>query len=79
MPAMMLRPAAHTAGGSRCRRSGSVAAMAGTITCNRSSGSVPAGSAACAARPAATAAGVARQGASRQGSRVSPTEGAPAG
>ena len=62
MPAMMLRPAAHTAGGSRCKRSGSVAAMAGTITLNRSSGSVPAGSAACAARPAATAAAVARHG-----------------
>ena len=32
IPAMMLRPAATTAGGSRCSRSGSVAAMAGTIT-----------------------------------------------
>ena len=59
---MMLRPAATTAAGSSCRRSGSVAAMAGTMTWNRSSGNVPAGSAACAARPAASAAGVARHG-----------------
>ena len=62
MPAMRLRPAASTAAGSSCSRSGSVAAIAGTMTWSRSSGSVPAGSAACAARPAASAAGVACQG-----------------
>jgi len=59
MPAMMFRPAAMTAGESRCSRSGSVAAMAGTITRSRSSGKVPSGSAACAPLPAATAAWVA--------------------
>jgi hypothetical protein len=62
MPAMMLRPAATTAGGSRCKRSRSVAAMAGTITRSRSSGSVPSGSAACAPLPAATASAVACHG-----------------
>ena len=62
MPAMMLRPAASTAAGSSWSRSGSVAAIAGTITWSRSSGSVPAGSAACAARPAASAAGRACHG-----------------
>ena len=40
-----------TADRSRCRRSGSVAARAGTMTWSRSSGSVPAGSAAWAAAP----------------------------
>ncbi len=62
MPAMMFRPAARTADGSSCSRSGSVVAIAGTITWSRSSGSVPGGSAACAARPAASAAGVACHG-----------------
>ena len=62
MPAMMLRPAASTAGWSSWSRRGSVAAMAGTITWSRSSGSVPDGSAACAARPTTTAADVARHG-----------------
>ena len=59
---MMVRPAATTAGGSRCSRSGSVAAIAGTITRSRSSGSVPSGSAAWAAVPAATASWVASHG-----------------
>ena len=54
---MMLSPAAATAAGPSCSRSGSAAAIAGTITCRRSSGSVPGGSAACAARPAASASG----------------------
>ena len=54
---MMTRPAAATAGGSNWSRSGSAAASAGTITWRRSRGKVPAGSAACAAVPAATAAG----------------------
>ena len=62
MPAMMFRPAAITAERSSWSRSGSVAAMAGTMTWSRSSGRVPAGSAACAARPAASAAGRDRQG-----------------
>lgn len=53
MPAMMLRPAAITAGGVSCSRKGSAAASAGTITCSRSSGSAPAGSAAWAAVAAA--------------------------
>jgi hypothetical protein len=62
IPAMMLRPAATTADGSRWSRSGSVAAIAGTITRSRSSGRVPSGRAACAPLPAATASGVARHG-----------------
>ena len=62
MPAMMFRPAAITADRSSWSRSGSVAAMAGTMTWSRSRGSVPAGSAACAARPAASATGRARHG-----------------
>ena len=62
MPAMMFRPAATTADGSSWSRSGSVAAIAGTITWSRSSGSAPAGRAACAARPAASAAGRACHG-----------------
>ena len=61
MPAIMFRPAAITAGGSSWSRSGSVAAIAGTITCSRSSSSAPGGSAACAAWPAATASGCGRQ------------------
>ena len=68
MPAMMFCPAAITAGRSSWSRRGSVAAMAGTMTWSRSRGSVPAGRAACAARPAARAAGRARQG-SRPDSR----------
>ena len=43
MPPMMACPAAITAGGSRCSRSGSAAASAGTMTWSRSSGSVPGG------------------------------------
>ena len=70
----MLRPAAHTACGSRCSRSGSVAAMAGTITWSRSSGNVPGGSAACAPRPTSSAAGVACHGA-EGAARRSPGEG----
>jgi hypothetical protein len=62
IPAMMLRPAATTAGASRCSRSGSVAAIAGTMTRSRSSGRVPSGRAACAPLPAATASAVACQG-----------------
>ena len=56
IPAISARPAAITAGRSRCRRSGSVAARAGTMTWSRSSGRVAAGSAAWAAAPAASAA-----------------------
>ena len=62
MPPMMACPAAITAGGSRCSRSGSAAASAGTMTWSRSSGSVPGGRAAWAALPAWTASGVARHG-----------------
>ena len=43
MPAMMFRPAASTADWSSWSRSGSVAAIAGTITWSRSSGSDPGG------------------------------------
>ena len=42
---MMLSPATATAAGLSCSRSGSAAAIAGTITCRRSSGSAPGGSA----------------------------------
>ncbi len=62
MPTMMFRPAASTADRSSWSRSGSVAAIAGTMTWSRSSGSVPAGTAACATRPATSAAGLACHG-----------------
>lgn len=60
MPAMIDRPAAITAGRSRCSRSGSTTAIAGTSTCIRSSGSRSAGSASWTPRPAVSAASGAR-------------------
>ena len=48
---MMLSPATATAAGLSCSRSGSAAAIAGTITCRRSSGSAPGGSAAATGKP----------------------------